>query len=799
MLTPIKWLKEYVDINVNIDEFAERMIMSGSNIEKIESFGEKVKDIVVGKIVDIEKHPDADKLLVTQVDIGEEELLQIVTGANNIFEGAYVPVVLHGGKLGDGTTIKKGRLRGVESNGMLCSPEELGFEDKVIPVALKDGIWILDKEYPLGQNFLEALDLKETVVEFEITPNRPDCLSIIGMAREAAATLGSQLKYPETTCTKEEGEAKDFIDIQINNADLCRRYVGRVVTDVKIEQSPWWLQKKLIHAGMRPINNIVDITNFVMLEYGQPIHAFDIRDLADNKIIVDTAKEGEVFTTLDGNERKLSSDMLMIKDGQRNVAIAGVMGGMNSEIKEDTTTILIESANFNGDSVRATSKKLGLRTEASSRFEKGIDPNICHVAADRVCKLIEMLGAGKITKGSVDRYPSKYESASVTVRVDRVNAVLGINLSAQDMANIFESLEMTVTSQGNNLVVTPPTVRQDLLEEVDFIEEIARIYGYDKMPVTLPKGNVEAGKSRERTLKDLAADTMTAMGVNEIQTYSFVSPKGVDYANIQEDAQERNFVRLINPLGEENSVMRTLLAPNMLEVLGRNYSRNISKVRAFEIGNTFVNTPGEEAMLPTERDSMSIGCYGEEENFYTLKGLVEELFINLGIYGASFVPESNVLTYHPGRCARIIYKNTDLGIMGEVHPDVSERYGIDTRCYYCELAFDKVMAMADTERYFTPLPKYPSIVRDIALITKEEVTVAEMEQVIKAHGGILLESFRLFDVYRGKQVAEGSKSVAFTLTYRAKDRTLKDEEVIKVHDKILKALKDELGAVLRDA
>lgn len=798
MLVPVEWLKEYTDINVSVEEFCEKMIMSGSNIETVQRFGEGIEKVVVGRIVDIEKHPDADKLLVTQIDIGEENLLQIITGADNIFEGAYVPVILHGGKLPGDRIIKKGKLRGLESNGMLCSLEELGFENKVVPVDMRDGIWILDKEYPLGMDIEEAVHLKNTVVDFEITPNRPDCLSMIGMAREAAATFGGKLKYPETECQNEEGRAKDYIEIEIRKPALCRRYVGRVVTDVKIAPSPLWMQKRLMYAGMRPINNIVDITNYVMLEYGQPIHAFDIRDIEDRKIIVDTAEEGELFTTLDGTERKLTGSMLMIKDGKRSVAVGGVMGGLNSEIKADTATILIECANFNGDSIRSTSKKLALRTEASSRFEKGIDPNLCETAADRVCRLIELLGAGKVTKGSVDVYPVKPEVYPVTVRVDRVNKVLGTDIPGKEMADILESLEMVVARLGNNMKVTPPSVRQDLQEEVDFIEEIARIYGYDKLPMTLPKGNEEAGKPKERALKDLARDIMTALGANEVQTYSFVSPKGVDNVRIDEDSWERNFVRLINPLGEENSVMRTILTPNMLEVLGRNYSRNISKVRAFEIGNTFFKNLDEEDALPDERDSIAIGCYGEGESFFTLKGMVEELFAFLGISGTAYIPESDYGAYHPGRCARIMYRDTELGIMGEVHPDVAEKYGIGTRCYCCELAFDQVMKHADTVRLYKPLPKYPAVSRDIALLVKEDVFVAEMESIIRETGGKLLESVSLFDVYRGKQVQQGKKSVAFNLTYRAADRTLTDDEVVKVHQNVLDALKEKLDAVLRE-
>lgn len=798
MLVPIEWLKEYTEVKADIDHFCERMIMSGSNLETVEYFGEDIEKVVVGKILSIERHPDADKLLVTKTDVGQGEPLQIVTGAENIFEGAYVPVVLHGGKLPGNKVIKKGKLRGVESNGMLGSVDELGFADKVVPVALKDGIWILDQEYPLGQDIVETLGLRNAVVDFEITPNRPDCLSMMGMAREAAATFETKLVYPDRVCEREEGSAGDHISIEIKRPDLCRRYLGRVVTNVKIAPSPWWLQKRLMYAGMRPINNIVDITNYVMLEYGQPIHAFDIRDIADNRIVVDTAEEGESFTTLDGTVRKLDANMLLIKDGKRGVAVAGVMGGLNSEIKEDTTTILVESANFEGNSVRTTSKRLGLRTEASARFEKGIDPNLCAVAADRVCKLIELLGAGTVAKGAVDVYPSVFSTQPVKVRVHRVNAVLGTALSTEEMEHIFARLEMQTEKQGDCLVVTPPTVRQDLLTEVDFIEEVARIYGYDRLDTTLPKGNVEAGKSRERTLSDLAKETMVAMGVNEVQTYSFVSPKGVDYVGIEEDTWERNFVRLLNPLGDENSVMRTMLTPNMMEVLGRNFSRNIGEVRAFEIGNTFVRSLDQEDFLPEEQLSMVVGCYGAKESFFTLKGMLEELFAKLGIYELSYVAEANYGVYHPGRCARIFSQDIELGIMGEVHPDVTEKYGIASRCFCGELAFGQVLKMANVERFYEPLPKYPAIARDIALSVEENVLAADLEGVIKEMGGKLLERVQLFDVYRGKQVAQGMKSVAYSLTYRAKDRTLTDEEVVNVHEKVLDALKNKLNAVLRE-
>lgn len=809
MLVPIEWLKDYTEINADTEEFCDRMIMSGSNLETCEYFCEEMENVVVGRIDKIEKHPDADKLVVCQLNVGGEEPVQIVTGAPNVFEGALVPVALHKSRIPGplhgkekqegGTKITKGKLRGVESFGMLCSASELGFEDKVVPVAHKDGIWILEEEYPLGQDFAEALGLKNAVVDFEITPNRPDCLSMTGMAREAAATFDTELRYPDTVCQKEsEKQARDFIHVEIREPQLCKRYTARIVTDVKIGPSPWWLQKRLMYAGMRPINNIVDITNFVMLEYGQPIHAFDIRQIEENKIVVECAEEGETFTTLDETERTLTSDMLLIKDGKKGVAIAGVMGGLNSEIEPDTTTILVESANFNGDSVRSTSKKLGLRTEASSRFEKGIDPNLCQDAADRVCRLIEILGCGTVASGTVDVYPGIEYARTVEVRVDRVNHVLGIELTREEMTDILEGLEMKVAGEGNIMKVTPPTVRQDLLEEIDFVEEIARMYGYDKMPVTLPKSNTEAGKSRQRTLRDLARDTMCSMGANEIQTYSFVSPKGVDNVRIDEDSWERGFVKLINPLGEENSVMRTILTPNMLEVLGRNYSRNIETVKAFEIGNTFTENWIRPEDLPEEQDAMCIGMYGKDIDFFTLKGMVVELLTVMGIEGTEFTSESEYGVYHPGRCARISLGDEELGIMGEVYPDVAERYGIGTKVYCCELFFDSIVRHANTETVYHPLPKYPSTSRDIALLVDEDVQVGEIEKIIRKHGTSILEKVQLFDVYRGKQVAENKKSVAFALSYRDKDKTLTEEEVAKVHNKVLEALKEQINAVLRE-
>lgn len=853
MLVPMSWLKDYTDIPSDMDEFSDKMIMSGSNIETIEVFGENFHRVVVGKVLSVDKHPDADRLTVCKVDVGEDAPVQIVCGAPNVVADALVPVALHKSRIPGplhgqpkeegGVQVKKGKLRGVESMGMICSAGELGFDDKVVPVSHRDGIWILPDNSVPGTAFENAMELAEQVVEFEITPNRSDCLSMVGMAREAAATFDVPLRYPVTDLLEEgEGISADHISVEIKNPEACRRYVARVVTDVKIEQSPWWLQRRLMYAGMRPINNIVDITNFVMLEQGNPIHAFDIRQIEGGKIVVEKGSEGEKFVTLDEKERTLTEDMLLIKDGKKGVAIAGVMGGLNSEIREDTQTILIESANFEPTNIRETSKKLGLRTEASARYEKGVDPNLCRTAADRVCKLIEELGAGKVLKGAVDAYPEPVIPWTIELRVSRVKQVLGVEFTPEEIKKIFDKLEMKTEEEGEILRVTPPTVRPDLRKEIDLVEEIARMYGYDNFPSTLPRDNSESRPGRMESIRRKAREVLCAMGASEIQTYSFVSPGDVDRVRIDEDAWERNFVRLINPLGEENSVMRTILTPGMLETMGRNYSRNVEEVKAYEIGNTFFKNLIEEGELPDEQDSISIGLYGGDNDFFTLKGMVIELLKNLGITHVEFKREENYGVYHPGRCARIVLvgenmnedireeflrqadrkvegseeeihlmkemvtfmaKNREggeieLGIMGEVHPDVAKEYGIDTKCYCCELMFHIVGDYARTDVRYTPLPRYPSTGRDIALLLDEEIPAGRVEALIRQNGGEILEEVRLFDIYRGEQVDKGKKSLAFTLTYRSREKTLTEEEVAPVHERVLEALKEELNAVLRE-
>ena len=809
MLVPIKWLKDYTDVNVGTDEFVRRMVLSGSNLETVEYFGQGIEGVVVGRIEKIEKHPNADKLLVCQINVGKDEPVQIVTGAHNIFEGALVPVCLDGShipgplhgqpKVEGGVTINAGALRGVTSNGMLCSCSELGFDDKVVPVASREGIWILPDEFKEGADLVEALGLDDAVVDFEITPNRPDCLSMIGMAREAAATFGTELRYPKTECEKvSPKESKDYIKVSINRPDLCKRYCARVIKDIKIEQSPWWLQRCLMYSGQRPINNIVDITNFVMLEYGQPLHAFDIRTVRGNHIIVDTATDGEKFTTLDGSERTMNSSMLMIKDEGGSTAIAGVMGGLASEIEADTNMVLVESANFLGDSIRRTSKALTLRTEASGRFEKGIDPNLAKDACDRFCCLVESLGAGTVLTGDVDVYPNPEKPVVIDIRASRMNKLMGIELPTAQMCGYLNALEIKTEVKGDIITVTPPTVRQDLLIEEDYVEEISRMYGYDKLPVTIPGHTAQALLTPMQELRNLAKTVLTGLGMDEIQTYSFVSPKASDKIRIPEGDVRRQFVKLINPLGEDTSVMRTMILPNSLDVLSTNYSRNVEDAAVFELGNTFFNNGKGPEGLPEERDALCLAAYGGMEKFYLMKGRVEELLRILYVKNVEFVTEENDPSFHPGRCAAVLASGEKIGVVGQVHPDISESYGIDVEVYAAELDFRKIFELSDNDKKYVPLPKYPAMVRDFALIVIEETKAGDLENTIKENAGELLESVRLFDVYRGVPVPPLCKSLAFSLTYRAKDRTLKDTEVNEINEKVLAALKNMFNAILRE-
>lgn len=794
MLVPLKWLRDYVDIDIDTQEFADMMTMTGSKVEKVDFFGKETNGVEVCKILEIEQHPDADRLKVTKVEVANGEILQIVTNATNIKVGDYVPVARIGAVLPGDFKIKKGKLRGVLSEGMFCGAEELTIPSAFVEDHKKDGIYILDHQdsFELGMDVRDVLGINDALIEFEITSNRPDCRSIIGIAREAAVTLGKELKYPEIKVQACDEEMSFEIDIQ---TDLCKRYCGRVVKDVKVGPSPYWMQRKLIEAGMRPISNIVDITNYVMLELGQPLHAFDLDDIKYNKMTVKMAEEGEKFTTLDGVERTLTSDMLVIGNQDKTLDLAGIMGGENSEIKDTTTSIFIEGASFAKENIRATSKKLGLRTEASSRFEKGIDINLAEEAVNRACQLIEELGCGTVLNGMLDYYPQKEEVQKVTVNPVRINKLLGVNVPMDQFINILESLEFKcnlVSSEVLELEV--PTFRLDITEDADILEEIARIYGYDNIPSASLEGNATAGvKTEKQKFIENVKSNSIACGLNEILTYSFVSPRGVDKINLPADDEKRNFVKIMNPLGEETSVMRTTLIPNMLDVISTNISHKVEEVSAFECGNTFIPQEG----LPIETKKYCVGMYGKEVDFFVLKGVIESVLNNVGLKGYEIEPETTNLTFHPGRCAKIVYNNIYIGTFGELHPDVIENYNLGQRVYVAEINIDTVFENLNLTKSYNPLPKYPSTSRDIALIVKDEVFVKQIEDIIKANGEDLVESYKLFDVYKGAQIEEGHKSIAYSITYRSKDKTLTDEDVAKVHEKILSELSEKLNANLR--
>lgn len=797
MYVSMNWIKDYVNINIDINEFADKMTMSGSMVEKIDMLCDDIKNVVVGHIESITQHPNADKLVVCQVNVGNEKL-QIVTGATNISEGDYIPVAAHGAILPGGLKIKKGKLRGEVSEGMLCSADELGIPKAMIPEEIKDGIWILDKAYPLGQDITEALNLKDQVVEFEITSNRPDCLSVIGVAREVGATLNESVQYPKVEVIEIKDKAPDHISVEIQDNEGCTRYVARVIKNIKIGSSPQWMQQRLINSGVRPINNIVDITNYVMLEYGQPLHAFDLSYIEGNKIIVKRAKDDELFKTLDGVERKLKSSMTVIADEKKSLAIAGVMGGEQSEVTENTKTILLESAHFSSNNIRLTSKQLALRTEASSRYEKGVDPNIARLAADRACQLIVELGAGEVLEGAVDIYTEERMPRQVKIRPKKINDLLGISLSNEEMSDIFKKLEITTKDLGDTLDVTVPTYRMDLVMEADFAEEVGRIFGYDKIPPTMAKGNIEVGgKPSRQIIEDMAKDLLNAMGFNEILTYSFVSPKTIDMINLDENSTKRNMVKLINPLGDETSVMRTSLLPNILEVAARNTNRKVDDFRAFEIGQIFITKTDGVQELPLEIPSLVMAMYGKDD-FFTLKGIVETLLDGLGIKEYEFIVEKNHPSYHPGRCANVIVQDRVLGTIGELHPIVIENYDLNQRCYCGELDFSILADITNMERLYESLPKYPAITRDFAVVVKDNILVKEIEDIIKAQGGDILESFKLFDVYQGNQIKDGFKSIAYTITYRNKERTLTDDEVNVAHNRILADISKKLDGALRE-
>lgn len=794
MLVPLKWLREYVDIDRETQEFADMMTMTGSKVEKVEFFGKETNGVEVCKILEIEQHPDADRLKVTKVEVADGQILQIVTNATNIKVGDYVPVARIGAVLPGDFKIKKGKLRGVLSEGMFCGAEELTIPSQFVEEHKKDGIYILDHEdsFELGKDVREVLGINDALIEFEITSNRPDCRSIVGIAREAAVTLGKEFKYPEIKVNGSDEDMKFEIDIQ---TDLCKRYCGKVVKDIKVGPSPYWMQRRLIEAGMRPINNIVDITNYVMLELGQPLHAFDLEDIKYDKMTVKLATEGEKFTTLDGVERTLTSDMLVIGNEEKTLDLAGIMGGQNSEVKESTTSIFLEGASFAKENIRATSKKIGLRTEASSRFEKGIDINLTEVAVNRACQLIEKLGCGRVLNGMLDYYPQKQEVQKIVANPERINKLLGVNIPMDKFISILESLEFKCNLvSSDKLELEVPSFRLDICEDADILEEVARIYGYDNIPSASLEGNATAGvKTDKQKFIDNIKTNAISVGLNEILTYSFVSPKGVDKINLANNDERREFVKIINPLGEETSVMRTTLIPNMIDVISTNLSHKVEEAYAFECGNTFRPQEG----LPVETKKLSIGMYGKDVDFFSLKGALETVLKNVGFKGYDVEPETENPTFHPGRCAKLVYNNIYIGTFGELHPDVLENYDLNERVYIAEIDVDLVFENLNNSKVYNPLPKYPATTRDIALLVKDEIFVKQIEDIIKANGSDILESYQLFDVYKGAQIEEGYKSIAYSITYRSKDKTLTDEEVSKVHDKIVSELSEKLDANLR--
>lgn len=791
MKIPYSWLKDYAEVNVDPHTLGDKLTLSGSALEEVIIQGDNIKNVVTCKIKKIEKHPDADRLSVCQVDIGTEEI-QIVTAATNMKEQDIVPVALHKSILADGTEIKKGKMRGVVSNGMLCSEEELGIAGDE-PV---HGLMILPADAPIGMDIKEYLGLNKAILDFEITSNRPDCLSIVGMARETAATLRTSYKMPnfnyEAKCSS---NINDELKVEVKD-ELCRRYMAKGVKNVKVKPSPGWMQERLLEAGVRPINNIVDITNFVMLELGQPMHAFDARQIESKTIVVERALDGEKFTTLDEIERELDSSILMIKDASKSVAIAGIMGGLNSEIQDDTTEVIFESANFEGTNIRVSSKKLNLRSESSSRFDKDIDPNLAKLAIDRACALICELGCGEVMEGTIDVYNSVKEESSITVDSKWINKFLGTDISNEEMKEALDSLDLKTKLNGNDLNITIPTFRIDIAIKEDIAEEVARIYGYDKIPTTIFKVATEREpKYKNDILTDVVIETMIGSGVNQSISYSFVSPKVFDKVNIPADSKLRNVVKIKNPLGEDYSVMRTTTLPSIMESLGRNYSRNNDYVRLFEIGRTYI--PNEDqTKLPTEKNVLTIGIYGDCD-YLDLKGIVENVIDGLGITKAKYVRESENPSYHPGKTASLMVRNKKVGVFGEIHPDVTESYGIDVDCYVAELDLDVLFEASSTTKTYKPLPKFPAVTRDIALLCDDSILVAEIEETIRKAGGNLVEKVQLFDIYKGAQIPEGKKSIAYAIAYRDEKKTLEDKDIAKVHDKILKALEHKLGAVLR--
>ena len=789
-----RWLLDYVDIN-DIDEktFADDMTLSGSKVESWSTEGEELKNIVVGQILSLERHPDSDHMWICSVDAGDDAPIQIVTGAQNLKVGDYVPAALHNSVVHGGHKITKGKLRGVESCGMLCSLGELGLTVHDFPYAIEDGIFVLgdDCNRTPGMDIKEAIGLNDTVTEFEITPNRPDCLSVIGLAREAAVTFGRKLTVPTNEYKTAGGDVKELLhSVTIDAPDKCYRYAGAVVKNVRVKPSPKWIRERLRASGVRPINNIVDITNFVMLEYGQPMHAFDLRYLDGGRVIVRNAAEGESITTLDGIERRLSPEMLVIADENKPVAVAGVMGGEFSGIMDDTNTIVFESACFYGPSIRKTAKKLGMRTEASGRFEKGLDPDGCLMSLKRALQLVEELDAGDIVDGVVDVYPNPKQQTVIDFCPDWVNNFIGINVSADEQKKILTDLEFEV-KDGKIYV---PSFRSDVEHKADISEEIARFYGFDKIAVRELQGAADGGLDDFQKFEKLIVSRCIALGLSEIVTYSFISPKAYDKIALPSDSALRKCVVISNPLGEDTGVMRTSMIPSMMDTLSRNYNNRNLSAFLFENGKVYI--PNGEDELPDENRTLSIGMYGDGIDFFTLKGKVEALFAAAGVVGYDVEPVTDNPTFHPGRTARFTVENEEVALLGEIHPDVAENYSIGTKVYVASISVDKLFKYQHTKRVYKPSPRFPALTRDLAVVCDRITPVLLLEKLIAKAVGKTLEHISLFDVYQGEQIEKGKKSVAFSLRLRAADKTMTDAEADEAMNKAIKAL-DAVGAELR--
>ena len=805
MNTSLSLIKAYVpDLDLTAQEYTDAMTLTGTKVEGFERLDKNLEKIVVGEILSIDRHPDADKLVICQVNVGDETL-QIVTGAPNVHVGDKVPVVLDGGKVAgghdggplpeDGITIKAGKLRGVDSYGMMCSIEELGSDRNMYPDAPESGLYILPADAVPGEDAVALLGLRDTVFEYEITSNRVDCYSVLGIAREAAATFGKEFKAPVITKTGNSEDINDYLKVTVENTDLCKRYCARMVKNIHLAPSPKWLQHRLAASGIRPINNIVDITNYIMEEYGQPMHAFDYDLLAGHEIVVKCAKDGDVFQTLDGQERKLDHTVLMINDAEKEVGIAGTMGGENSKITDDVKTMVFECATFDGTNIRLSAKKVGLRTDASGKYEKGLDPNTAEEAVNRACQLIEELGAGEVVGGMIDVYPVKAEESRVKFQPEKINALLGTDIAPETMLQYMEKIELRYDKETGEIVA--PTWRQDIHCMADLAEEVARFYGYDKIGTTLPTGEATTGKlSYKLRVEQIARNVAEFCGFSEGMTYSFESPKVFDKLNIPAEDAARQTVVISNPLGEDFSVMRTLPLHGMLNSLSTNYNRRNKNVRLYELANVYLPKSLPLTELPDERMQFTLGMYGDGD-FFTMKGVVEEFFDKAGMHGrVSYDPEAGKAFLHPGRQAAILYEGDMVGYQGEEHPDVPDTYKLGEKAYVAVLDMPAVTPHTSFDRKYTGIAKYPAVSRDLSMVVPKNILVGQIEEMIVQRGGKILESYNLFDIYEGSQILEGYKSVAYSITFRAKDHTLEEREINGAMNKILNGLKS-MGIELR--